>query len=286
MILPYEYKDFKNYPTFPQLAPRIYALLEDEETLVAGHATMNDVKYLNLESKRFSLRSFRFRFADTQFVYMNRIGVFNRQFGLGSIAEGPGRGIYAAPGGGRRLCHHAVAEAMCREEALSFSALLEKYGIEPGRIENYEVTQNSSTAQRAYLKAAQAKKEAREAARIEFHNFADREKRRPPKRGAIEKQNGVLFPSFGGTDGTFQAAFVGAVRRGRLLRLPRGGVRSLRSLRRGGRTENKIRFCARRKARHCGGVFFLFEKRTHPELKRSLIFAAKFKEVEEGDSCA
>ena len=41
---------------------------------------MNDVKYLNLESKRFSLRSFRFRFADTQFVYMNRIGVFNRQF--------------------------------------------------------------------------------------------------------------------------------------------------------------------------------------------------------------
>lgn len=145
--MPYEYKDFKNYPTFPQLAPRIYALLEDEETLVAGHATMNDVKYLNLESKRFSLRSFRFRFADTQFVYMNRIGVFNRQFGLGSIAED--LGVEFTP-------HRAwpddayatmrVAEAMCREEALTFSALLEKYGIEPGRIENYEVTQNSSTA--------------------------------------------------------------------------------------------------------------------------------------------
>lgn len=62
LVLPYEYKEFKNYPTFPELSPRIYALLEDSDTLVAGHATMNDVKYLNLETKRFSLRSFRFDF--------------------------------------------------------------------------------------------------------------------------------------------------------------------------------------------------------------------------------
>ena len=188
LVLPYEYKDFKNYPTFPQLAPRIYALLEDEETLVAGHATMNDVKYLNLESKRFSLRSFRFRFADTQFVYMNRIGVFNRQFGLGSIAEDLGVEFTPHRAADDAYATMRVAEAMCREEALTFSALLEKYGIEPGRIENYEVTQNSSTAQRAYLKAAQAKKEAREAARIEFHNFADREKRRRKKEGRLKNK--------------------------------------------------------------------------------------------------
>lgn len=74
LVLPYEYKDFKKYPTFPEVEPRIRALLEDPATLAAGHATMNDVKYLNLEAKRFSLSSFRFDFADTQFVYMNRIG--------------------------------------------------------------------------------------------------------------------------------------------------------------------------------------------------------------------
>ena len=177
-----------------------------------------------------------------------------------------------------------VAEAMCREEALSFSALLEKYGIEPGRIENYEVTQNSSTAQRAYLKAAQAKKEAREAARIEFHNFADREKRRRQKEGRLKNKT-VCFSHPLEERTELSKPLLSALFAERLLRLPRGGVRSLRSLRRGGRTENKIRFRARRKARHRGGIFFLFEKRIHPGLKRSLIFAAKFK-VEEADSCA
>ena len=87
LVLPYEYSSFKSYPTFLEKADKIYALLEDKDTLVAGHATMNDVKYLNFESKRFQLRSFAFEFADTQFVYMNRVGEFSRQFGLGSIAQ-------------------------------------------------------------------------------------------------------------------------------------------------------------------------------------------------------
>ena len=68
LVLPYEYEDFKKYPTFPQSEPRIRALLEDADTLPAGHATMNDVKYLNLETRRFSLPSFLFSFADTQFI--------------------------------------------------------------------------------------------------------------------------------------------------------------------------------------------------------------------------
>jgi hypothetical protein len=86
LVLPYKYEDFKKYPTFCQKADRIYGLLQDKDTLVVGHATMNDVKYLNLESKRFSLPSFDFSFADTQFLYMNRIGDFSRQFGVGVIA--------------------------------------------------------------------------------------------------------------------------------------------------------------------------------------------------------
>ena len=63
IVLPYKYEDFKTFPTFPALADKIYALLQAEDRLVDGHASMNDVKYLNLESKRFHLPSFSFRFA-------------------------------------------------------------------------------------------------------------------------------------------------------------------------------------------------------------------------------
>lgn len=188
LVLPYEYKDFKKYPTFPELAPRIYALLQAEDTLPVGHAAMNDVKYLNLESRRFSLPSFCFSFADTQFVYMNRIGVFNRQFGLGTIAEALGVEFTPHRAADDAYATMRVAEAMCRAEGTDFSGLLEKYRIEPGRIENYEVTQNSSEAQRAYLAEVQAKKEAREEARREFHRYLDREKRRRGKEGRLKNK--------------------------------------------------------------------------------------------------
>lgn len=188
LVLPYEYKDFKNYPAFPELAPRIYGLLEDKDTLVAGHATMNDVKYLNLESKRFSLPSFRFAFADTQFVYMNRVGVFNRQFGLGTIAEALGVEFTPHRAADDAYATMRIAEAMCKEEGLAFSALIEKYGISLGFIENYEVTQNSSAAQRAYLEEVARRKEEREAARIAFHNFVDKEKRRRKKEGILKNK--------------------------------------------------------------------------------------------------
>ena len=87
LVLPYKYDDFKKYPTFVERADKIYALLQDKDTLVVGHAVMNDVKYLNLESKRFSLPSFAFHFADTQFVYMNVTGELSLQFGLETIAR-------------------------------------------------------------------------------------------------------------------------------------------------------------------------------------------------------
>lgn len=188
LVLPYEYKEFKKYPTFPELAPRIYALIQDPDTLAAGHATMNDVKYLNLETRRFSLPSFCFSFADTQFVYMNRIGVFNRQFGLGTIAEALGVQFTPHRAADDAYATMCVAEAMCREEGTDFPGLLAGYGIRPGRIENYEIVPPSSPAQQKYLSEVQAKKEAREAARQEFHRFFDREKRRRKKEGRLKNR--------------------------------------------------------------------------------------------------
>ena len=186
IVLPYKYEDFKTYPTFLQRKDKIFALLQDENTLACGHAVMNDVKYLNLETKRFSLPSLCFDFADTQFVYMNRIQDFSRQFGLGAIAKElsveftPHRAVDDA------YATMMIARAMCEAEGVTFSQLLEKYKITAGHIQNYEITQSTSRAFEQYKKDREQAKEAREKARVAFHVFADREKRKRNKEGKLK----------------------------------------------------------------------------------------------------
>ena len=192
LVLPYKYADFKNYPTFCELADKIYGLLQDKDTFVAGHATMNDVKYLNLESQRFSLPPFSFRFADTQFVYMNRIGDFSRQFGLGTIAEQlnvefiPHRAVDDA------YATMRIAEAMCKEEGLSCPQLLEKYKIQRGEIKDFEIKPITSESFEAHKAAVEKRREERGRLKAEFSNFADREKRRRAKEGKL-KNKSVCF---------------------------------------------------------------------------------------------
>ncbi len=186
LVLPYKYEDFKKYPVFKQRAEKIYSLLQDENTLVVGHAAMNDVKYLNLESRRFSLPPLSFRFADTQFIYMNRIADFSRQFGLGAIAKElsveftPHRAVDDA------YATMKVAEAMCNAESLTLSQLLKKYRITLGKTENLEVVQNTSESFEAYRAAREKAKEERDKKRAAFHVFADREKRKRAKDGKLK----------------------------------------------------------------------------------------------------
>ncbi len=186
LVLPYEYGSFKKYPTFQEKAEKIYALLQDRDTLVVGHASMNDVKYLNLESRRFSLPSFRFSFADTQFLYMNKIGEFFRQFGLGTIARELNVEFTAHRAVDDAYATMKVAEAMCKEEGRTLSALLEKYEITLGKIENYEITQASSRALDEYRLAQEKRKEEREKKKTEFYRFLDREKRKRSKEGVLK----------------------------------------------------------------------------------------------------
>ena len=186
LVLPYSYGEFKKYPVFPKLVDRIYALLHDPDTLVVGHATMNDVKYLNLETKRFSLPSFCFEFADTQFLYMNKIGEFNRQFGLGAIAEALGVEFTAHKAADDAFATMKVAEAICKEEGLKLPELIKKYKIKLGKIENYEVTQTRSAASEKYHKDAAKAKEKRERARASFHEFVDKNRRLRNKNGVMK----------------------------------------------------------------------------------------------------
>ena len=188
LVLPYRYEEFKKYPTFPQKADKIYALLQDRDTLVIGHASMNDVKYLNLESKRFSLPSFAFAFADTQFIYMNTIGEFSRQFALGTIADELGVCFTPHRAVDDAFATMKVAQALCEKHALSLPALIEKYEITLGKIENYEIAQNDSKAFRDFRQARERAKEERERARAQFHIFADRAKRRKAKDGSLKNK--------------------------------------------------------------------------------------------------
>ena len=188
LVLPYKYEEFKKYPTFCEKADKIYGLLQDKETLVAGHATMNDVKYLNLESKRFSLPPFSFSFADTQFVYMNTIGDFTRQFGLGVIAEKLGVDFLPHRAVDDAYATMRIAQAMCKEAGLTFSQLLEKYQITLGRISDFEITPPISVPFLEYRKEQERQKEEREKIKAEFYHFADKEKRKRAKEGILKSK--------------------------------------------------------------------------------------------------
>ena len=205
LVLPYDYEEFKDCPDLPAVADRIYALLEDKNTLVCGHATGNDVKYLNLESKRFSLRSFAFDFADTQYVYMCLKGDTKRQYSLGAIAEELCVEFTPHRAADDAYATMKTAEAMSRAAGISFRELIRKCDITLGRIENYEITAVSSRAGRRAKAEARQKRERREKAMAEFHRFADVSARKRNKSGAwagvrvcfshrIEENADVAFP--------------------------------------------------------------------------------------------
>ncbi len=188
IVLPYKYEDFKKYPTFERQAERIYGLLENPDTLVVGHAVQNDVKYLNLESRRFQLPSFSFRFADTQFLYMNVIGDFSRQYGLGIIAERLGVQFTPHRAVDDAYATMKVAQALCKKENCTLVELLEKYEVTTGVIADYEITQTTSEAAAAYKEGKERAKEEREKARATFHIFADKEKRKRAKEGKLKNK--------------------------------------------------------------------------------------------------
>lgn len=186
LVLPYAYEDFKKYPPFPAVYGRIRALLEDKDTLVFGHATLNDVNYLNLETRRYKLPSFRFEFYDTQFFYMNAEGSFGRQLGLGAMAEElhveftPHRAVDDA------YATMRVCEALVGREGTDVAGLVARYAIRPGRIADYQIRQTVSQGLRRYLAERDEAREARARAHEEFYRYVNKQMHRRKKGGALE----------------------------------------------------------------------------------------------------
>jgi len=185
LVLPYEYEDFKQYPVFPEEYRKIKSLLEEKDTVVCGHATVNDVNYLNLETKRYRLPSFRFAFYDTQFFYMNLIKSFSRQFGLQTMAEDLGVEFTPHRAVDDAYATMRVCEAICKREKTDILGLASKYAIRAGRIGGYKITRPDSAGKRQYAEEKEQLARRRAIAHDKFFRFVNKQMPRRSKTGAF-----------------------------------------------------------------------------------------------------
>lgn len=186
LVLPYEYEDFKKYPVFPALYQRIKELLEDKDVIVCGHATINDVNYLNLETRRYNLPSFRFSFYDTQFFYMNVEKEYTRQYGLQSMAEELGVEFTPHRAVDDAYATMRVCEVLCKRAGCDLKGFVEKYGIRAGQISGYKIKGLSSTGLKAYLAEREIKREAHIKAHEEFYRFVNKHMHKRKRGGSLE----------------------------------------------------------------------------------------------------
>lgn len=174
LVLPYEYSDFKKHPDFTKVYGKIRALLEDGQNLVFGHATYNDVNYLNLETKRFHLPSFNFSYLDSQLMYMTSIGDFSRQFGLGYITESLNVEFTPHRAADDSYATMRVVEALCKKHGCKSTELSALLGVKSGVISNYRIKRPDSEAFRKYRADVAAEKQAYAERRRKFNVAVNR----------------------------------------------------------------------------------------------------------------
>ena len=179
IVLPYDYEDFKKYPDFKKFYARIKDLLEGEDKLVFCHAAVNDVKYLNLETKRYKLPSFSFRFADTQVLYMAMTETFDRQMGLERLTQIFEIDYTPHCAADDAYATMRVAQEMCAHDGCTLPELLEKYDIRFGKIGNYQFSNCVSNRRNAYYAEKRREKRERGQKRARFNDFVSGYRVRP-----------------------------------------------------------------------------------------------------------
>lgn len=186
IVLPYKYEDFKRYPTFPAEFDRLKSLLEGKERIVCGHATMNDVNYLNLETKRYRLPSFEFEFFDTQFFYMDTVEDFSHQLGLSTVAEALGVEFTPHRAVDDAYATMRVCEELCRREKLTLPKFIDRYAVSPGKIINHRIRNLSSRGYRKYRDEREELRAAHCKAHEEFYRYVNKHMNRRKRGGSLE----------------------------------------------------------------------------------------------------
>lgn len=183
LVLPYEYGEFKNYPPFPRIYPQIKALLENKDNLVFGHSTLNDVKYLALETRRFRLPPFNFEFSDSQLMYMASVGDFTRQFGLEYITADLDVEFTPHRAADDAYATMKIVEALCRRYGTDVAGLHRLLRIRKGKITAEAVTKPTCGGYLDYCAARAREKRERAEKRNKFYIFVSR--RRAAKKGRL-----------------------------------------------------------------------------------------------------
>ena len=181
--LPYDYAEFKKHPPFPAVYPFIKELLEDKNNLVFGHAILNDVKYLDLETRRFKLPPFDFEFLDSQIMYMTHVGDFSRQFGLEYITANLNVEFTPHRAADDAYATMKIVEELCRLRGVDAPSLARDLGIRRGRIREHEVVRPDSSAFDAYVTEREAARARRSRNRTKFYIYLSRRKRK--KSGSL-----------------------------------------------------------------------------------------------------
>ncbi len=191
IVLPYEYGEFKRHPTFPHVYDRIKSLLENKNNLVFGHAVLNDVKYLNLETRRFRLPSFEFTFLDSQLLFMTHINDFSRQFGLEYIAGALGVEFTPHRAADDAYATMRIVEALCRVNNCTVEELPKLLNVTAGRISHNQITRPQSKGFKRFNAEKKAAKNERSQKRIKFYNNLSR--KRINRSGGVLKGKTVTF---------------------------------------------------------------------------------------------
>ena len=180
--LPYDYAEFKKHPPFPAVYSFIKELLEDKNNLVFGHAIMNDVKYLDLETRRFHLPPFNFEFLDSQIMYMTHVGDFSRQFGLEYITENLNVVFTPHRAADDAYATMKIVEELCRLHGAHPAELAGVLGGKKGKIRDHNIVKPTSSAYERYITARDAAREQRSRNRTKFYIYLSRRKRKKSGR--------------------------------------------------------------------------------------------------------
>lgn len=176
LVLPYDYSEFKKYPAFYGVYPKIKEILEDGDSLIFGHSVTNDVRFLNRETRRYGLKPLRFSFWDTQIFYMAHTGDYNRQRGLGQIADELGVEFTPHRAADDAYATMKTAEAFCKTYGCGIRELFGKLKAYPGKTAGGRMIYPTTDGLKKYREAALAAREKRLADREKFNaNLSEKE---------------------------------------------------------------------------------------------------------------
>lgn len=189
LVLPYDYSAFSSYPTFKKVYPAIRALFA-RAGICVGHAIGNDVRFLNLETKRFSLPYLSFRFLDTQFLYMNKMKIFDHAPGLSNIAEALGLEFVHHRAADDAFATMCIAKRLCADEGgCGLMRLAQIYGVTVGSTQEGAVKGCSSSASSEYKNGAREAREKHARNKLRLASYVNKV---PARAAKSERKNEAL----------------------------------------------------------------------------------------------